>query len=345
MKLTKNLRQTILIFFLGLYVLTVKAQPVINILDSNVQTSLRGLSVVNENVIWASGSNGMVARSVDGGKNFIYNSVKGFDKRDFRDVHAFDEQNAIIIGIAEPAIILRTKDGGKSWKEVFKDDTKGMFLDAMDFDEKGNGMVVGDPINNKIFIATTGDKGKHWSKIEDAKNSYLVENGEAMFASSGSNVNITNDAGGFNIFLVTGGMKSRLFFNGFPVDINMQQGAESKGANALAVNATNKKIVIVGGDFNNPKSSEKNCILVNYQNNRLLFTEPLTPPKGYKSSVTFVTPELLVSCGTSGIDVSYNGGIDWSHLSDESFHACRAAKNSTWVFLVGKNGRIAKMKL
>ncbi len=345
MKVSKYMRYTFGLLCLTFYVLPVNGQPVINIIDSNVRTSFRGLSIVNERVIWASGSNGTIARSADGGKTFTYLAVKGYDKRDFRDVHAFDENNAVIMGIAEPAVILRTKDAGKSWKEVFKDDTKGMFLDAMDFDDKGNGMVVGDPINNKIFIATTGDKGKHWSKIEDAKNTYLVESGEAMFASSGSNVNITNDAGGFNIFLVTGGNKSRLFYNGFPVELNIQQGSESKGANAMAVNAANKKMVIVGGDFNTPGSSDKNCILVNYQNNRLLFTDPQTPPRGYKSSVTFVTPELLVSCGTSGVDVSYNGGIDWSHISDESFHTCRAVEKSTVVFLAGKNGRIATMKL
>jgi photosystem II stability/assembly factor-like uncharacterized protein len=84
-------------------------------------------------LVWASGSNGTVARSVDGGKTFEWLTVTGYEKRDFRDIEAFDANTAIIMGISEPAIILKTKDGGKSWYKVFEDSTKGMFLDAMDF--------------------------------------------------------------------------------------------------------------------------------------------------------------------------------------------------------------------
>src|SRR5579875_2921045 len=96
----------------------------VNILTSGNKTSLRGLSVVNDNVLWASGSNGTVARSVDGGKTFQWLTVKGFEQRDFRDIEAFDDNSAIIMAIAEPAIILKTKDGGKTWKRMFEDTTK-----------------------------------------------------------------------------------------------------------------------------------------------------------------------------------------------------------------------------
>jgi photosystem II stability/assembly factor-like uncharacterized protein len=48
-------------------------------------------------------------------------------------VEAFDANTALIMAVDSPAVILKTKDGGKSWKEVFRDNRKGMFLDAMDF--------------------------------------------------------------------------------------------------------------------------------------------------------------------------------------------------------------------
>jgi len=82
----------------------------INVIDSGRKTSLRGLSVVDDNVIWASGSNGTVARSVDGGKTFQWLTVTGYERRDFRDIEAFDANTAIIMGISEPAIILKTKE-------------------------------------------------------------------------------------------------------------------------------------------------------------------------------------------------------------------------------------------
>src|SRR5437867_4487605 len=122
--------------------LKVSAQKaIINILDSGRKTSLRGLSVVDDNIVWASGSNGTVARSTDGGKTFEWLTMQGYEQRDFRDVEAFDSNTALIIAVAEPAIILKTKDGGKTWKKVFEDTTKGMFLDAMDFDGTGTGAV------------------------------------------------------------------------------------------------------------------------------------------------------------------------------------------------------------
>jgi photosystem II stability/assembly factor-like uncharacterized protein len=86
--------------------------PHVEILTSGTKTSLRGLSVVNDNVVWVSGSNGTVGRSNNGGKNWNWFTVKGFEKTEFRDIEAFDASTAVIMGIAEPAHILKTTDGG-----------------------------------------------------------------------------------------------------------------------------------------------------------------------------------------------------------------------------------------
>ena len=80
-------------------------------------------------------------------------TVKGFEKTDFRDIEAFDEKTAVIMGISEPAHILKTFNGGESWKLVYADSTKGIFLDAMDFFFDGRGVVIGDPINGRMYMA------------------------------------------------------------------------------------------------------------------------------------------------------------------------------------------------
>src|SRR6187399_1519908 len=88
----------------------------VKLLTSGTKTSMRGLSVVDDKTVWVSGSKGTVGRSLDGGQTWKWVTVKGFEKTDFRDIEAFDKTSAVIMGIAEPAYILKTIDGGEHWQ-------------------------------------------------------------------------------------------------------------------------------------------------------------------------------------------------------------------------------------
>lgn len=190
------------IFFLfdqGLYA------QVIQLVHSGVNVSIRGLSVVDDKTIWVSGSNGTVGKSTDSGNTWKWISVTGFEKRDFRDIEAFDGATAIIMAIAEPAQILKTTNGGESWKLVYENKTPGMFLDAMEFWNEQSGIVLGDPVNGKFFIARTFDEGNTWQEIS-AANLPAADSGEACFASSGTNIRkLDRDEACF----VSGGTRSR----------------------------------------------------------------------------------------------------------------------------------------
>lgn len=321
---------------------------VINILDSGRKISIRGLSVVDDDVIWASGSSGTVARSIDGGKTFEWLTVAGYEKRDFRDIEAFDKNTAIIMGIAEPAIILKTKDGGKNWYKVFEDTTKGMFLDAMDFADEKNGVVIGDPVPdfpNKIFRAYTRDGGETWSQpLDDEKYLDQVAYGEAMFASSGTNVIFIKAGNTFTknkMLIVTGGLSSNILSQS-PLKktaLPLIQGKESTGANSIAT-YNGDTYVIVGGDFANDKYPDSNCVILKV-NKTYSFLLPATSPHGYRSCVEYFTKDKLITCGTSGVDISNDGGMNWELISNQSFHVCQKAKKGNNVFLAGSNGKIA----
>lgn len=142
-----------LLFFLAAFFSFAQKKeiPKLEILTSGTKTSLRGLSVVSDDVVWVSGSNGTIGRSSDGGKNWKWFSVKGFEKAEFRDIEGFDAATAVVISIGEPAYILRTVDGGETWKVVYENKTKGMFLDAMEFWNEQAGIVIGDPIDKRFF--------------------------------------------------------------------------------------------------------------------------------------------------------------------------------------------------
>ena len=318
--------------------------PTIKILESGKKVSIRGLSVVNDNIIWASGSGGSVARSTDGGNTFSWMKIPGYEKNDFRDIEAFDSNTAIIMGITTPAVILKTKDGGKNWKKVFEDTAKGAFLDAMDFFDVNHGIVIGDPIKNQtLYSVFTLNNGDTWTLSDQNignENKYIMNVGEAFFASSGTNIKMI-DADLRNVIFASGGKSANLFYKGNKDSLPIMQGKESTGANSIAV-YRNKKAIVVGGDFAKDTISSNNCVLINV-NKKSGFIIPKTPPHGYRSCVIYLDEKDLLTCGTSGIDISKDGGMNWQLISKDSYLVCQKAKKGNAVFLAGGNGRIAKL--
>ncbi|MEI2750265.1 MAG: hypothetical protein V9E88_16080 [Ferruginibacter sp.] len=191
-----------------------------------------------------------MVRSIDGGKNWKWFTVKGFEKTEFRDIEAFDDMTAIIMSIAEPAYILRTVDAGENWNVVFMDSSKGMFLDAMEFWNEQSGIVIGDPINGKFYIARTFDGGRSWQPIPEQYRP-VADSGEACFASSGTNIRPLNKQ---EAVFISGGKKSNLFIRDKKINLPLLQGTESTGANSIAVK-NKKSFMVVGGDFNTKDSS------------------------------------------------------------------------------------------
>ena len=318
--------------------------PAVELVTSGRNTSLRGLSVVNNNIIWVSGSNGTVGKSNNGGKNWKWMTVNGFEKSDFRDIEAFDGNTALIMAVGEPAYILKTIDGGENWKVVYENKTKGMFLDAMDFANSRDGIVIGDPINGKIFVALTNNSGNTWQEPSQALAPPDADKGEAFFAASGSNVRLFNND---DYYMVSGGLRSRLITNDKAVFIPMVQGSESTGANALDIfddgipDEPGSRMIVVGGDFKADSSTHKNCFFT--VNGGRTWLQPSTPPNGYRSSVEYLSKKDLLTCGLNGVDFSKDGGRNWKWISKEGFHVCRIARVGNAVFLAGSNGKIAKL--
>ena len=308
----------------------------VKLLTSGTKTSMRGLSVVDDKVVWVSGSNGMVGKSIDGGEHWKWTVVKGFEKSEFRDIEAFDDMTAVIMGIVDPCCILRTVDGGETWSTVFLDSSKGMFLDAMEFWNEQSGIVIGDPVNGKFFIARTFDGGSSWRGIPEQYRP-VADSGEACFASSGTNIRaLTKEEAVF----ISGGNASHLFIRNRKIILPIIQGTESTGANSIAVK-NKKTFMVVGGDFNTKDSTLKNCFYT--RNAGKHWIAPTTPPHGYRSCVEFVEKNTWVTCGLNGVDYTKNNGETFSWISKDGYHVCRKAKKGKAVFFAGGGGRIGKL--
>ena len=330
------------ILFSSLLCVSQNKLPQLKIVTQNAKTDIRGLSVVNDLVVWASGSKGTVGKSTDGGKTWKWVIVKGFEDRDFRDIEAFDAAKAVVIAVDAPSYILKTIDGGETWKIVYENKTAGMFLDALEFWNELSGIVIGDPINNKVFVARTFDGGNTWMEIPDNYRP-TAEAGEAFFAASGTNVRALDRD---ESVLVSGGTHSHMYIRDKKTKLPILQGRETTGANSIAVLDNNKlnggsTMIIVGGDFSNPRSDSMNCFFTS--NHGKTWKAPKTPPHGYRSCVEYLSKKHLVTCGPTGVDYSTDGGNTWKLISKEGFHVCRIAKNGSGVYLAGANGKIGKL--
>ncbi len=308
----------------------------VTVLTNGTKTSIRGLSVVTDKIVWVSGSNGMIGKSFDGGVSFSWQQVKGYERTDFRDIEAFDKKVAVIMGIDSPAYILRTVDGGENWTKVYENNQHGIFLDAMEFWNEQSGIVLGDPINNHFIIARTFDGGRTWKQLPEDKCP-VADSGEACFASSGTNIRKLNKA---EAIFISGGRAANVFIRDSKLKLPIVQGKETTGANSIAVK-NKKAFIIVGGDFNTKDSSTRNCVITG--NGGSSFTAPLTGPHGYRSCVEYLAKKRWITCGLNGVDITGDDGLHFDWISKESFHVVRKAKKGRAVYFAGGNGKIGKL--
>jgi len=324
----------LLFLALVLHTLTTLQAQSVETLRTGRNTSLRGLSVVDDSIAWVSGSRGSVGRSLDGGRSWTWLSVPGFESSDFRDIEAWDARTAVIMAVAEPAWILRTEDGGAHWKVVYTDTTRGVFLDAMHFLPDGRGVCVGDPLGGRLYELRTADSGRSWTRTP-TQRSPILEEGEAFFASSGSNAVLLPDG---RRLAVTGGRRSRFLDDDRLTELPLRQGGTSTGANSLAAWGRGKRMVAVGGDFAKDRDTTGTTALS--RNGGRSWKAPVSGLKGYRSSVIYLGRRQLLACGTSGIDLSSDNGMHWKEVSREGFHVCAKARHGRLVLLAGAGGRI-----
>src|SRR5882724_5245873 len=288
--------------------------------------SLRGLSVVNENMIWASGSGGTVLRTVDAGKNWSVMTVPGAEKLDFRGIHAFDNKTAVIMssGKAEDgqAHIYRTTDAGKTWTQVYEQKTPGVFFDAIAFWDSRNGIVLSDPVDNHFALFVTEDGGVTWKQIPSSSLPPALPK-EGAFAASNSCLTVQGEK---NVWFASGGASVARVFRSNDrgkswsvAETPMHPESASSGIFSLAFqNAKNG--IAVGGDYAHPEGSKLPNVMFSVDGGQSWQAgKPTQPPGMYLSSVTGlknIGGLGFVAVGINGMLRSYTGSL-WMKMSEE----------------------------
>jgi photosystem II stability/assembly factor-like uncharacterized protein len=314
----------------------------IEILQQGQPTSIRGLSVVDDNIAWISGSKGNIGITTDGGKNWAWQQVKGFEKSDFRDIEAFSGKEAIIMSSGTPALILKTTDGGANWQVKYKNTDTAYFFDAMEFTGKQSGYVLGDPINDQFVLMQTKDGGEHWQASDNLPKALP---GEASFAASGTCLALNLDRK--NIAIVTGGSNARLLFRNSDEgkwtfeNLPIQHGKPSQGAFSMVCG--DKSIVVVGGNYSQDKLNDSTACFFKLDNNPE-FTLTTKNTAGFQSCIEYISDNTFLSTGTPGSNITTDGGKTWTKIDGISYNVCRKAKQGSLVLLAGDGGKIGILK-
>lgn len=313
-------------------------------LNAETNASFRGMSVVSEQVVWVSGNAGTIGRSLDAGKTWEWIKPAGYEQLDFRDIEAFSAEKAIVVNAGSPAYILLTEDGGKTWKETYKNVDSAIFLDGMDFWDNNRGIVFGDPINSKMQLLRSLDGGRSWTDISATMQAKLGL-GEASFAASGTTICALGEG---KVWIATGGTVSNIYYSsnyGSTWQIAacpILQGQNSTGPFSIAF-LNERTGVVVGGDYTRDKENENNVLLSNDAGQT--WSKPSKPVAGFRSGVIYVNDRVLLATGTSGTDVSNDGGKVWHHISDLSFNVIKKSKQGSLILLAGNKGQIYQLRI
>lgn len=324
-------------------VLTRNAAPAWTAQTSGVTTRLRGVSAVSTDVAWASGADGTVLRTGDGGTTWRRLVVPDATGLDFRDVDAVDARTAYVlsIGNGDASRIYKTNDAGATWTLQFRNGDADAFYDAIAFSGANRGIAFSDSIKGRFVILRTDDGGAQWTRIEPSGLPDAVP-GEGAYAASGSNVAMQD---GLVWIGTTASRVLRSQDGGRSWTVARAPLATGPSAGIFSIAFRNpSRGVVVGGDYKKESEAVDNLAVTNDGGRTWTAAGGLS---GYRSAVAYV-PAMsgtLVAVGPSGADVSRDDGGTWQALEGPGFHAVAFAPKSRRGWAVGEKGAIARLEM
>ena len=281
-------------------------------------------------VIWASGSNGRLLRSNDGGKHYTRRNINGGGELELRGIQAFNEKVAYVMssGPGKMSRIYKTHDGGELWKRQFSGSSPQFFLDALVCISEKECFALSDPVDGKFVLIHTTD-GEHWNQLPGDTMPPALPN-ESAFASSNSCLAIFDHR---DIYFVTGYGAARVFHSPdlgrtwTVTETPIAKGKPSWGACSIA--RLGSILVVAGGDYQDDAGPERTVAYSLDQG--ATWNLAAQPPGGFRSAAAFLDRNTLLTVGTGGEDVSTDQGAHWTRTGDLDLNAIAVLDGGAWA--------------
>ena len=308
---------------------------------------LIGLDALDERVVWAAGTGGTWARSLDGGASWESGVVAGAESLQFRDVHAIDGRTAwlLSIGNGPESRIYRTDDGGDSWSLQFQADDPRSFYDCFDFWSDTAGLAFSDGVEGTFPLIATTD-GRTWSRLPTDRLPGASA-GEGSFAASGTCVVARGDSLAW--FGTGAGAEARVFRTADrgrsweAVATPLAHGTSTTGIASLAF-LDDSRGAAMGGDVGAPDQPIES-VAVTEDGGRTwrLAGRPARPGAVFGGAFVPGAPTpTLVAVGPTGIAVSTDFAATWTTIDTLAHWSVTfGAPGAGWA--VGPDGRITRI--
>jgi photosystem II stability/assembly factor-like uncharacterized protein len=313
-------------------------------------TSLRGLSsstAKNTQIIWATGSNGVILRSTDTFKSWSTRPIDDAGTQDLRGVRSFGADIAFVfsVGTENKSHIYKTTNGGRSWRTQYSDPRPAFFLDGLVCRSEKDCFAISDPIDGKFPILHTED-GEHWTELPQQSLPAALPT-EGLFAASNTSL-ILCGPNQNDILFATGGPAARVFHSAdnartwSVVTTPILSGNATAGIFSIACN--DRTVLAVGGDYRDPTATKS----VAAYSTDLGVTWHLSDqqPGGYRSAVTPLgpkSPEVWLAVGITGADISTDAGVRWASFDHENANAALAIAPDLFL-TVGPKAAITQIR-
>lgn len=312
---------------------------VVNTLITDSAEHFRGLDLHN-GIAYIAGSKGSILAYdlTDQTISEIYFA----EGRHLRDIDILENGNIIALAITEPAEILLKEASSDAFRVVYSGTDPLTFLDGIDFLNNQEGIAFGDPINQLPTILRTQDGGETWKAFTDSSLLISKSGTYAGFAASGTSIKYLNQ----NTVLIGLGnetgkvLRSDDSLNSWKlIDLPYHYQPEGSGVYAMAF-ADNKNGVAVGGHWQNTSCDSSKI----YTHDGGISWNLSTGIQEYRSCVTHFKNQIYIATGTSGTDISYDGGKSWELLDTIGYNAIIFQENGKGI-AVGSYGQIDLLDL